>query len=370
MEDRPEMIKSLRVSAHAIQRSKGHSTVQAAAYISGQNLHQELDKFVESGSYNYSNTRGRVVAEGIMTPANAPGYLKNVDPANREEYRIVTERLWNDAEHAGAKGNSINGTSWILPIPSELDKKQAEELLRDFSQSYLVDRGMVVQYAIHKPHPERGNDPRNIHAHLLSTRRDITAEGFARVKTISRTWDRPELITEASDAWEKSCNKHLELAGCQMRVDNRPHSEQFLSALERGDIERAQELNHIPGVHQGKYQRELILAGQESHRVNEREERSLRRWESPELAESRKKIAEIMKAHADIQHAVDERIQLARGGAINERRLTRGAEQGEGISADGITLEQDRGTTRDHDNGNHRTAREKGGDHSRGIDVG
>ena len=84
-------------------------------------------------------------------PKNAPEYLKGIDPADKELYRAVTERFWNDAEHAGAKSNAITGREWTLPIPCELDKQEAEHLVRSFAQDYLVEKGMVAQYAIHEP---------------------------------------------------------------------------------------------------------------------------------------------------------------------------------------------------------------------------
>ena len=50
-----------------------------------------------------------MIAQGILAPENAPAYLKDVDPADKELYRVVTERFWNDAEHAGRKSNAITG---------------------------------------------------------------------------------------------------------------------------------------------------------------------------------------------------------------------------------------------------------------------
>src|SRR5208283_1506859 len=200
--------KSLRPSIRAIQRSKGQSTVEAAAYQNRELMHQEPTKFTQERSYNYAS-RKDVIARGILAPEHAPEYLKGVDGNNRKEVQAVSERLWNDAEHAGGKGNAITGRSWIIPLPAELDKEQQTELVKDFAQSYFVDKGMVVQYAIHEPDERKGNDARNYHAHLLTTDREITPDGFAKKKTESRQWSQLERVREAPARWEEACNRAL-----------------------------------------------------------------------------------------------------------------------------------------------------------------
>ncbi len=253
------MTKCLHPRVRAIQRSrlvgknlKPMTTVGAAAYMNRMNLHQEPDRFLQEEEHNFSHLgKEHVIAQGILAPQNAPAYLRDVDPADKELYREVTERFWNDAEHAGGKSNAITGREWTLPIPAELDRQQAEHLVRRFVADYLVEKGMVAQYAIHEPSVK--NDERNLHAHVLSTDRDITPDGFAAKKTVSLEWHHRDLIREAHPAWEKACNNVLELTEHKdVHIDNQRNFIQLADALERWDVGSVRELNHVPGVHQGR----------------------------------------------------------------------------------------------------------------------
>lgn len=142
------MIKCLHPRVRAIQRSrtigknsKCMSTVAVAAYINRIALHQEADRFYDAYNYNYSDGDAEhVIAQGILAPECAPAYMREVDASDKELYRRVTERLWNDAEHAGGKSNAITGREWMLPLPSELNRQEAERLVRGFCQDYMVDR--------------------------------------------------------------------------------------------------------------------------------------------------------------------------------------------------------------------------------------
>ncbi len=315
--------KSLRPSMRAIQRSKGQSTVEASAYQNRERLHLEPTKFTQERSYNYAN-RKDVIARGILAPDNAPEYLKGVDGNNREEVRAVSERLWNDAEYAGGKGNAITGRSWIIPLPSQLSREQQTELVRDFAQSYFVSKGMVVQYAIHEPDKRKGNDLRNYHAHLLTTDREITPDGFARTKTESRRWSQLERVREAPAHWEKACNRALEKAGlsAELQIDNRPKAEQYLDAVDRGDFARANELKGTPQVHYGKN-------GKESELVVERQEIAARQWQE-RTGEVQLAVNQVLNTDRVIR-AVDEQIELAKGD-----------EYGRGRGAEGRTADRDR----------------------------
>ena len=339
------MTKCLHPRVRAIQRSrlvgrnlKPMSTVGAAAYMNRMDLHQEPDRFLEADDHKFSD-RGaeHVIAQAILAPEHAPEYLKGADPSDRELYRAVTERLWNDAEHAGHKSNAITGREWMLPIPQELDKQQAEHLVRSFVQDYLVDKGMVAQYAIHEPSEQ--NDERNLHAHVLTTDRDITPDGFAAKKTASLEWHHRDLIRNAHSEWEKACNNALQLADhTDVHIDNRPNFLQLADALERGDTERAQELNHVPGVHQGRAIKEIEERGVESYKMHDRHALAAEHWER-DTGEMTSEVAKIMGQHREIQENLDEQIDLAKEAMKHE--LGRGVERGKGTH--GIGKDQGRG---------------------------
>ncbi len=274
---------TLNVTVSPVQRSKNRSAVGASAYQLREIQHQEPTRFTEERTYDYLKHTPDVIARGILAPEHAPGYLKNIDGDHRELMHEVSERLWNRAEMAGGRSNATTAWSWILPLPADLNRDQQRGLVEDFAKGHLVSRGMVVQYAIHEPHPSRANDRRNYHAHLLTTARDITPQGFAKKQTQSREWyDRTKHpYREAQVQWARYCNIALERAGLakEVQIDNRPRVERLGTAMYRGDREKAKELAQAPQVHQGKNERELILRRQTSERTIARQQRSDRKWE-------------------------------------------------------------------------------------------
>ena len=321
------MVKCLHPRARAIQRSKinlrsgkPQSTVAVAAYLNRMNLKQEEGRVLEEYRYDFSlNTPECVVARGIIAPECAPGYLKEVDPSEGELYRAVTQRLWNDAEHAGTRVNAINGMEWMLPLPTELALDQNEALVRGFCKDYFVKRGMVVQYAIHQPNP--WNDPRNIHAHVLATDRDISESGFAQRKSEAcREWHHPSLVRDSHQAWEVACNIALHQANClEVVIDNRRNDVQLLRALEDGDLARVRELNHVPGVHLGKAVIEMEARGIESYKHEHLSQAKQREWEEavkPALREAAsigeeltRRIARVVEFKQKEEETLREKIQ-------------------------------------------------------------
>ncbi len=343
--------KSLHPSVRAIQRSrsigKTHrpmTTVGIAAYHNRMDLHLEADRFLEAHEYKFAE-RGEeeVIARGILAPENAPEYLKDVDPSDKKLYRECTARLWNDAEHAGGKSNAITGRDWMLPIPCELNRQEAEHLVRGFLKDYLVEKGMVAQYVIHEPNEK--NDSRNLHAHVLTTDRDITPEGFAKKKTASLEWHSRDLVRDAHPAWEKACNNALQLAGHKdIHIDNRRNAVQLGEALERGDLSRARELNHVPGVHKGRAIKEMEARGIESFKMEDRQALAAGRWEQ-EVGAMASGVSKIMEQHRGIQETLDKQIELAKSKGV-EDELGRGIEAGRGSHEHGEDQERSPGRAR------------------------
>jgi len=84
--------------------------------------------------------------------------------------------------------------SWLRDFaPFDLDPVELGEVFDNL--------GMVVDFAIHAPVPEKGDDPRNFHAHLLLTLRQATPLGLRRVKT--REWNSESMLLKWREAWAK-----------------------------------------------------------------------------------------------------------------------------------------------------------------------
>jgi len=148
-------------SLRIFSRSEGHSAVAAAAYRAGALLKDE-----RTGRIHRYGKRHGVMGAFILAPKSAPQKFQD---------RAV---LWNAAEASETRKNSRVAREVILALPHELTDTERKALASDMAL-YLVERYRVaVHVAVHSPVAGDGHDPRNHHAHLLFTTREITPEGF------------------------------------------------------------------------------------------------------------------------------------------------------------------------------------------------
>src|SRR5262249_9496648 len=101
--------------------------------------------------------------------------------------------LWNAAEKAEPRRNSRVAREYQVALPWELRPEQRTALARKFSQE-IADRSKgAVDLAIHDARP--AGDPRNVHAHLLTTTREVTHGGLGAKTGL----DRPPSQNRARD---------------------------------------------------------------------------------------------------------------------------------------------------------------------------
>ena len=200
-----------------------------AAYQSGEKLFSEYDQ----RSKSYTHKSSEVLAKGIMLPANAPP-----EYANRQT-------LWNAVEKSEKQWNAQLSRGIIMAIPRELPKTEYENLIRDYCQEQFVSKGMVADFAIH----DKGDG--NPHAHIMLTMRafdehgkflpkarkvyDLDEDG-QRIKLPSGEWkSHKENTVDWNDrgkaevwrsAWAEICNRYLERAGSEERLDLRSYERQ------------------------------------------------------------------------------------------------------------------------------------------------
>ena len=192
----------------------------AAAYRAGVTLTDERTGRV----HRYEKRKG-VKSAFILTPNGAPETLLS---------RTV---LWNAAEGSENRKNSRVAREVILALPHELSDEQRAQLCRDMAL-YLIERYRVcVDVAIHTP---CGDDPRNHHAHLLFTTREVGKEGLSdKTRVLDDKVSGPEEIEIIREVWETLANDALHHAGfTDIRIDRR--------SLEDQGVER------IPQTHEGK----------------------------------------------------------------------------------------------------------------------
>src|SRR5258708_32235580 len=135
--------------------------------------------------------------------------------------------LWNAAEHAGLRCNSRLAREWLVFLPPELTPDQRRQLVQNFAQE-LADRyRAAVDACVHQP--RSGADPRNHHAHLLMTTREVTPEGFGPRTTLEhggRERRRAGLGATLDEylmlraRWAEVINETLRQAAPSAAVDN------------------------------------------------------------------------------------------------------------------------------------------------------
>lgn len=185
-------------SIKTIGRSAGRSAVASAAYRSGVCLEDERTGEV----HDYTRKSGIEHTELIIP----------------EGVTLDREQLWNAAEASEKRKNSTVAREYEVALPEELNPEQRTELARDFAR-HLVDRyGVAVDVSIHAP--SRGGDSRNYHAHILTTTRQVTPQGFA-AKTRALDDKKTGEIEHVRATWAQLTNQALERAGHPERVSHK-----------------------------------------------------------------------------------------------------------------------------------------------------
>ena len=161
------MATAIHLSVSTVSRSKGRSSVAAAAYRLGVSLVDD-----RTGLTHDYTRKGGVVAAATVLPKGAPAAY--ADPAT----------LWNAAEAADKRVNSVTAREWQIAVPFGLSEADALKAGRAYA-SWLADRyGVAVSVAVHrdndrdasgKPKPEA---KRGFHLHLLGTTRQVGPDGF------------------------------------------------------------------------------------------------------------------------------------------------------------------------------------------------
>lgn len=214
------------------RRKRADNAVAAAAYRAGEKLRDG-----QSGHIHDYSRRAGVAHREIIVPDDGPIWL-----ADRE-------RLWNEVERLEGRRDSQLARELNIALPHELDAKARRELVQGFVREQFVSRGMVADFALHDPVPERGDDPRNFHAHILLPLRRVRPDGLDQVKT--RAWNSRALIGEWRKAWAVHVNRALAETGRKVRVDHRSLAEQREEAVRRGDRKEAVLLDRAPEIHVG-----------------------------------------------------------------------------------------------------------------------
>lgn len=230
------MTDSFHFSVNIISRGKGKSAVASAAYISGEKIKNEWDGV----THDYTKKQG-VISKEIFLPDHAP-----------EEYKD-RKTLWNSVELFEKNSNAQLARNFIISLPKELSIEENKKMIEEYVQNNFVKEGMIVDLAIHD---ESRDGNQNIHAHIMTIVRPINEDGTWGQKSKKEyildekgekvlnkngkpktrkveltTWNDKGNVEKWRENFSNLCNKYLERAGAEKRVDHRSFKRQGIKQI-------------------------------------------------------------------------------------------------------------------------------------------
>ena len=230
------MTDSFHFSVNIISRGKGKSAVASAAYISGEKIKNEWDGV----THDYTKKQG-VISKEIFLPDHAP-----------EEYKD-RKTLWNSVELFEKNSNAQLARNFIISLPKELSIEENKKMIEEYIQNNFVKEGMIVDLAIHY---ESRDGNQNIHAHIMTIVRPINEDGTWGQKSKKEyildekgekvlnkngkpktrkveltTWNDKGNVEKWREKFSNLCNKYLERAGAEKRVDHRSFKRQGIKQI-------------------------------------------------------------------------------------------------------------------------------------------
>lgn len=229
------------VRAQVIGRGGGRSIVSAAAYRHRTRMVDEQ----QGTSFSYRGGGAELVHEELVLPDDIPVWLRST--IEGRAVARASETLWNAVDAFETRADAQLARELIIALPEELTRAENIALVREFVEDNFTSRGMVADWVYH----DKDGNP---HIHLLTTLRPLTEEGFGpkkvpvlgedgeplRVVTPDRSNGRIVYKVWAGDketmkawkiAWAETANRHLALAGHEIRLDGRSYVEQGLEGI-------------------------------------------------------------------------------------------------------------------------------------------
>ena len=199
---------------NTVSRSSGRNAPASAAYRAGERIRNE-----RTGALYDHRSRRDVLHKEIVLPARLG------TPPRWTQDRAS---LWNAAERIESQENSRVAREYMVALPAELSASARVRLARTFSLEIAERYGVAVDLAVHAPRPF--GDPRNFHAHLLASTREVRPEGFGPKAGLDMNGTvRAELglptgrqeFAALRQRWADLVNEHLQAAHLALRVDAR-----------------------------------------------------------------------------------------------------------------------------------------------------
>jgi hypothetical protein len=194
-------------SQKPVSRRSGRSAPAAAAYRAGAKLDGP-----DGVAHDYRRRSG-VLASSLVVPEGS-------------SWARDRQQLWSAAEAAEARKDARTAREHEIALPSELGEAEAVALAQSFARELRDTYGCAVDVSVHRGH----TDQRNIHAHLLATTREATAEGLGE-KVAPELSDKKRAgmgltkskheLEQWRGRWSQLANEHMAAAGVDQKIDHR-----------------------------------------------------------------------------------------------------------------------------------------------------
>lgn len=275
-----------------VLRSRGQSSVEAAAYRAGARLE---DRYY--GKIADYTAKGGVICAEILAPDYVPESFYN------------REFLWNAVEEVEKHPKAQLAYSFDIALQNEFSIEENIAIARQFVMENFVAKGMIVDMAVHDP--DKGEGIPNPHIHVMCPVRPIREDGTwgekqkreylfdadgnpildgkgkQKYNAVPTTdWNRPEVLEEWRKAWADLVNEEFRKHGIKESIDHRSYAEQGIDL--------------IPQVHEGPHVRNMEAKGIAT------EKGSLNRW----IKENNKGILTLSKQVKDILSNIAELMRL------------------------------------------------------------
>jgi ATP-dependent exoDNAse (exonuclease V) alpha subunit len=221
-----------RLQIKPVTRSTGRTATSAAAYRAGERIRDE-----RTGALHNHSQRRDVLHKEILLPSSVEQF------SARMEWARDRATLWNAAEKAERKSNSRVAREYQVALPPELSAEERITLARTFSREIADRYNVAVDLAVHAPRPE--GDPRNFHAHLLATTREVTPDGLGPKTGLDRSREAlselglpkgREEFANLRARWAELTNDALRQANVEARVDHRSLAAQGIDREPRAQL--------------------------------------------------------------------------------------------------------------------------------------
>ncbi|ARO28750.1 conjugal transfer relaxase TraA-like protein [Rhizobium sp. NXC14] len=225
------------VRAQVISRGAGRSVVAAAAY---RHRTRMMDHQV-GRSFSYRGGSPELVHEELAFPEQIPAWLREL--IHGSSVARASEGLWNAVEAFETQANARLARELIIALPEELTRVENVALVREFVRDTVTATGIVADWVYH----DKDGNP---HIHMMTTLRALTEDGFGpknspileengeplrRKRTGKIIYERwagdKETLKAWKIAWAETANRHLALAGHEIRLDGRSYAEQGFDGI-------------------------------------------------------------------------------------------------------------------------------------------